>query len=395
MLKRPLGGHSVSGRIGAASGAYYTSRERSREYPSSGGREERRSMRGMGRIFKRGPVYWIAYSYRNKEYRESSGSESESQARKLLKKRIGEGSTGQFLGPNEERVTFEDMADALVTDYEINKLRSIRSLKLSIKHLKDRFALERAIDITTDKIKKYVADRQRDKAANGSINRELSALKRMFKLAVESGRIRFAPHIPMLEENNARQGFVDHGVFLALRDRLPEYLKDPVTFLYLSGWRLGEMRALEWRDVDLAGKIVRLRPAISKNKDGRLLPLSGELLEIIERASSRRRLECVSVFHLDGQPVGDFKRSWATACKAAGSGKVLVHDLRRTAVRNMVRAGIPDRVAMAMSGHKTRSVFDRYNIVSETDLAQAAERLQAHLRTQSAQAKIKPIARGR
>ena len=97
-------------------------------------------MRGMGRIFKRGSVYWIAYSYRNKEYRESSGSESESQARKLLKKRIGEGSTGQFLGPNEERVTFEDMADALVTDYEINKLRSLRSLKLSIKHLKDRFA---------------------------------------------------------------------------------------------------------------------------------------------------------------------------------------------------------------------------------------------------------------
>src|ERR1700722_3072121 len=229
MLKRPLRGYSVSGRlrIGAAVGVYPTSRKRSREYPSSGGREERKSMRGMGRIFKRGSVYWIAYSYRNKEYRESSGSESESQARKLLKKRIGEGSTGQFLGPNEERVTFEDMADALVIDYEINKLRSIRSLKLSIKHLKDRFALERAIDITTDKIKKYIADRQREKAANGSINRELSALKRMFRLAVESGRIRFAPHIPMLEENNARQGFVDHGVFLVLRSHLPNYLKDP------------------------------------------------------------------------------------------------------------------------------------------------------------------------
>lgn len=348
-------------------------------------------MRGMGRIFKRGSVYWIAYSYRNKEYRESSGSESESQARKLLKRRIGEGSTGQFLGPNEERVTFEDMADALVTDYEINKLRSLRSLKLSIKHLKDRFALERAIDITTDKIKKYVADRQREKAANGSINRELSALKRMFKLTVESGRIRFAPHIPMLE-NNARQGFVDHGVFLTLRDRLPEYLKDPITFLYLSGWRLGEMKALEWRDVDLPGKIVRLRPAISKNKDGRLLPLSGELLEIVESAYADRRLDCPYVFHLDGEQVGDFKRSWATACKKAGVGKVLVHDLRRTAVRNMVRAGIPDRIAMALSGHKTRSVFDRYDIVSEADLAQATERLQAHLVAQPTRAKVAPMA---
>ncbi len=76
----------------------------------------------------------------------------------------------------------------------------------------------------------------------------------MFKLAVESGRIRFAPHIPMLEENNARQGFVDHGVFLTLRDQLPDYLKDPITFLYLSGWRLGQMKALERRDVGLPGK---------------------------------------------------------------------------------------------------------------------------------------------
>jgi hypothetical protein len=177
-------------------------------------------MRGMGRIFKRGSVYWIAYSYRNKEYRESSQSESESQARKLLKKRIGEAGTGQFLGPHEERVTFEDMAKALLTDYEINKLRSIRSLKLSIKHLKARFGLERAIDITTEKIKKYIADRQRE--ANGSINRELAALKRMFKLALESGRLRYAPYIQLLEENNARQGFLDHGVFLTLRDRLPE-----------------------------------------------------------------------------------------------------------------------------------------------------------------------------
>lgn len=340
-------------------------------------------MRGFGRVFKRGSVYWIAYSHRNQEYRESSQSENESIARKLLKKRIGEVATGQFVGPDEERVTFEDMADALLTDYEINKQRSIRSVKLSLQHLRGTFGQTLALDITTDRIKKYIAERQYEGAANASINRELSAVKRMFKLAVESGKLRFAPHIPMLAENNARQGFVDHGVFLALREHLPAYLKDPITFLYLSGWRLGEMKALEWRDVDLIGKIVRLRPEISKNKDGRLLPLSGEVLELVERARTKRRLDCPYVFHLDGEPVGDFKRSWATACKAAGTGKILVHDLRRTAVRNMVRAGIPDRVAMTLSGHKTRSIFDRYNIVSETDLARAAERLQTHLNEQS------------
>jgi integrase len=127
---------------------------------------------------------------------------------------------------------------------------------------------------------------------------------------------------------------------------------------------------------------VRLRPELSKNKDGRLLPLQHELLEIIERAKQNRRLDCPFVFHLDGQPIGDFRESWKTACKKAGLADILVHDLRRSAVRNMIRAGIRENVAMALSGHKTRSVFDRYNIVSEGDLANAAERLQAHLEGQ-------------
>jgi integrase len=348
-------------------------------------------MRGEGRIFRRRSVYWIAYYHRGKEHRESSHSESEKEARRLLKKRIGEVGTGRFTAPREERVTFEDLAKALLTDYEINRRRSLRSARLSISHLREFFGLERAVDITTDGVKAYAASRQKEGAANASINRELAALKRMFSLAVQDGRLSTTPYIPTLHEDNARQGFIDHGAFIALRDHLPEYLRDPVTFLYLSGWRLGEMKALEWRDVDLAGKVVRLRPEISKNKDGRVLPLSGEPLEIVERAHARRRFDCPFVFHRDGDLIGDFRKAWSNACKAAGLARILVHDLRRTAVRNMVRAGIPDRVAMTLSGHKTRSIFDRYNIVSEADLEQAAERLQSHLATQSNAAKITPI----
>jgi integrase len=345
----------------------------------------------MGRVFKRGSVYWIAYCFRGKEHRESSRSTKEAEALKLLKSRIGESASGKLIGPVEERVTFEDLADALLVDYEVNRLRSTRSVRLSIKHLKEQFALDRAVEITTERIKRYMAGRHHQGAANASINRELAALKRMFKLAVQSGRVRYAPHIPLLEENNARQGFVDDGVYMALREYLPPYLKDPIAFLYLSGWRVGEMKALEWRDVDMVGRIIRLRPSVSKTKEGRLLPLSGEMLEIVERANASRRLDCRYVFHLEGQPVGDFKRAWATACRRSGKGKVLVHDLRRTAIRNMVRAGIPDRVAMSLSGHKTRSVFDRYNIVSEADLAAATERLQAHLEAQRIQLKVTRI----
>ncbi len=351
-------------------------------------------MRGMGRIFKRGPVYWIAYSYRGKEYRESSRSESESQARKLLKKRIGETSVGAFIGPNEERLTFEGMADMLLTDYQINGKRSVATLRGLIRHLSGAFGMTKAVDITADRIAAYIAHRQREGAANASINRELAALKRMFTLAVRARKLSHAPYVAMLAENNARQGFVDHPGFLAVRDALPAHLKDPITFLYFSGWRAGEMKALEWRDVDLDGKIVRLRPEVSKNKDGRVLPLAGELLEVVERARVKRRPDCPFVFHDDGQPIGNFRKAWRTACRAAGLNEILVHDLRRTAVRNMVRAGVSDRIAMALSGHKTRSIFDRYNIVSESDLVAASERLQAHLGAQATEPKVSPLKHG-
>jgi integrase len=348
-------------------------------------------MRGLGRIFKRGSVYWIAYYHRGKEYRESSESESESQARKLLKKRLGEMGSGKLIGPVEERVTFEEMIEDLLRDYQVNKRKAVKIIEYPIKHLRKSFALDKALDLTTDRINAHIARRQQEGAKNATINRELAALKRMFSLAVQAGKLSSKPYIPTLEENNARQGFLDYGSFLVLREHLPENRKDPVTFLYHSGWRVSEMKALEWRDVDLSGKVVRLRPEISKNKDGRLLPLQGELLEIIERAKQARQLSCPHVFHGNGQPIGDFRKVWKRACKQAGLGKIIVHDLRRSAVRNMVRAGIPERVAMSLSGHKTRSVFDRYNIVSEADLARATQRLQAHLEEQPRVPVVVPI----
>jgi integrase len=112
------------------------------------------------------------------------------------------------------------------------------------------------------------------------------------------------------------------------------------------------MRALEWRDVDLGGKVIRLWPELSKNKDGRLLPLHGELLTLVRRAWSQRRLDCVFVFHADGQAIGTFRKAWKSACKITGLTGTIVHDLRRTAVRNLVRAGISECVAMTLADTK-------------------------------------------
>jgi len=357
--------------------------------------ERRKSLRGLGRTFQRGTVWWVAYYYRNKEIRESSHSDKETDARKLLKKRLGEIGRGRLVGPSEEKVTFEDVEAELIRDYETNARKSLRSAKLSARHLREFFGMNRALDITTDRVRLYISQRQAEHASNASINRELAALKRMFSLAVQAGKLSAKPYIPTLEEQNARTGFLDHGSFLKLRNELPEYLSDPVSFLYLSGWRLSEMKSLEWRDVDTTGKVIRLRPEVSKNKDGRVLPLNGELMDIIERAVRNRLLGCPFVFHRRGKRIGDFRKAWRNACKAAKLGGVLVHDFRRTAVRNLVRAGVAEGVAMKLSGHKTRSVFERYNIVSERDLAEASEKLQGHLSKQPTSGTVVDISTAR
>jgi integrase len=368
-------------------------------------------MRGLGRTYQRGAIWWIAYWHNGKLHRESSQSPNdptsgrrEADAKALLKKRLGEIGRGKLIGARAEKVTFKELSADLETDYKINDKRSLRSVKLSIRHLEKVFGTDRAMEIRTDRIKSYISKRQDEGASNASINRELSALGRMFSLAIEAEKLVYAPHVPRLEENNARQGFLDHGSFLTLQEKLPEYLKDPIWFLYLSGWRKGEMQSLEWRDVDLPGKAIRLRAENSKNKRPRFLALSGELLEVIQRAHARRRLGCRLVFHKDGDPVANFRKSWWKACVAAGLGwfekigegksakkvyhGLIVHDLRRTAVRNMVRAGISEKTAMERSGHRTRAIFDRYDITSEKDQAEASEKLNQYLESQPVSPKV-------
>jgi len=362
---------------------------------------------GLGRIFKKrferngetyeSPNWSVAICYRGKQREFCSKSPNESDAHKFLIKKYQELTRGGLNAANEDKVTLEQMAEDFVRDYEINRKRSIHDARNSVSHLRSFFQLDKAVEITTDRVRAYISSRQREKnrrgrlPTNATINRELAALKRMFTLAKQAGKISSPPYIPTLEENNARQGFIEHGDFLTLQDGLPEHLRDPVTFLYRSGWRVSEMRTLEWRDVDLEGEVVRLRPEIAKNKDGRVLPLRWGLLQIFHRAFTRRRLGCPFVFHKGRRPIGDFKKAWRTGCNTAGLPTLKVHDFRRTAVRNLVRAGVPEKVAMAWTGHKTREVFDRYNIVNEKDLAQAADQLEAYLRRQPAKSKVHAI----
>lgn len=338
----------------------------------------------MGCIYRRGKIYWLKYYQNGEAIRESSGSTKESDAKRLLRQREGDVEKGIPVTPKLNRATLEELLGDVVTDYRVNARRSLSDLERRIRlHLLPFFRGRIAINITAADIRKYVELRQAEKASNGQINRELAVLRRAFSLGVEAVKVTMAPKFSLLQENNVRVGFFERDQFEAVRRYLPEELKAVITFAFITGWRVNsEVLPLQWRQVDFDAGTIRLDAGMTKNGEGRVFPFTAELRSLLGqlRANTtalerQNGLICPWVFHRNGKQIRNFRRAWITACKKAGCPSRIPHDLRRTAVRNLVRAGVPERVAMTLTGHKTRAVFERYNIVSEADLVSAAVRL--------------------
>lgn len=352
----------------------------------------------MGTMYQSGKkgIWWIRFYRNGKPYYENSRSPRKKDAERLLKLREGQVADGRFTGVRTERVRFEEMKEDFLNDYRVNGKRTLDKAEEKAERLAGFFAGWRAVDINTAEVNKYIAKRQEEGAAPATINRELAALKRMFNLAIKAGKQFHKPYIPMLREDNVRTGFFGEVEFLALHEALPDYLRPLVTFAYTTGWRYAEVVNLTWDRVDLAKGVVRLDPGATKNREGRTVVLTERLRAIVTAQWEKTRALVAQrqpdptprevaaavpwvFWHRNGQPLGDFRKAWAKACAEAKVPGRLFHDLRRTAVRNMVRAGVPERVAMTISGHKTRSVFDRYNIVAEADLHEAAQRMGRYL----------------
>jgi len=183
----------------------------------------------MGSIYKRGSVFWIQYYRNGKPYRESAKTEKETEAKRLLRMREGEISEGKITGIHFDKVRFNDLADGFLADYRINEKKSIQRAERSVRQLKTFFDGYRVPEITTPKIQKYIEKRLEEGKLNATVNRELSALKRILNLGLQQTppKVDRVPHIPMLKENNVRQGFFEHSDFIALRDALPSYLSLP------------------------------------------------------------------------------------------------------------------------------------------------------------------------
>lgn len=392
-------------------------------------------------------IYWIQYRRAGKTYAESSESERKGDAVRLLQKREGDIVHGKPITPRMDKLTFDDAAKDLITDYITNGKRSLAVVRRRVeKHLTPFFSGRRMVDITTTLVRAYVLERQtadsiikqkampartraawtkpmpdgtkkriparidpakeeiRRRASNGEINRELALLKRMFSLAIQAGTIMHKPYIAMLREDNVRTGFFEPEQLASVIARLPAEIQPVIEFAYITGWRIAsEVLPLEWSRVDFDAGEIRLNAGTTKNREGRIFPMTDELRAVLQaqHAEHLRLKESWGSFPLvffretkglDGQmkpiAIKSFRKVWQSACTASGCPERFPHDLRRTAVRNLVRAGIAERVAMSMTGHKTPSVFQRYNITSGNDLKDAAKRLNAASAVRRGEAKV-------
>jgi integrase len=302
-----------------------------------------------------------------------------------LFKRPAQANSWTLIGPQEEKLTVAELLNALETHLENKGSKTLTQLKSHLKPVGKFYALDRAICLTSEDVDRYVAERKRKKKAAATINREIGGLKQALNLARKHGRLTRVPYFPMMREGNARQGFFEHSDFEKVLAELPDPINDIARFAYFSGWRRGEIIPPRWDAVDRTAREVRLRT--SKNGQGRVLPLERELWNLIERRWTAQTVEqndgttkiSEFVFHRGSEPIVDFRKICDAAFKKAKTGRKLFHDLRRTAVRNMVRAGVPQSVAMTISGHKTASMFQRYNVTSATDQVEALKRMAAHL----------------
>jgi integrase len=384
----------------------------------------------MGELRQRGRIWWIRYSRNGKRYEESARSTKKGVAIALLKSREGDGAGGRVT-PKVSRFRFDEAADDLLNDYRTNGKRSTAAVEGKITlHLQPWFGGRRMTSITTADIRAYVAKRQSDTeiiqrpytvtlkdgsvrqvperrraiagVSNAEINRELTILKRIFSLAIQAEKLLHKPHIPLLREDNTRTGFFEREQFDSVRSHLPAALGPVVEFAYITGWRIAsEILPLEWRQIDFQAGEIRLDAGTTKNREGRVFPMTDDLRVLLEtqhaehlRLKQTGQIEPWVFFRmvakgrggaLRPKPILRFNKAWKVACAAAGCPGRIPHDFRRTAIRNMVRRGVPERVSMALAGHKTRSVFERYNIVSDGDLRTAATQLRGLTGTKQGQ----------
>lgn len=340
--------------------------------------------RGSAKPYLRGKIWWVRYSVpgEGNERFESSKSTNKKDAIRLLNKRRKEIDDRQVTSTD---ATVSDLLHLYLDDQKRQKRHSYKQADGYVRlHLEPAFGKIRTSALTTKMIKAFIDQKQIADYANASINRWLEALRRAYTLGLKElpPLVYVAPEIEDLmldEEDNVREGFLEHEQYVRLRDELPDHQRLILVIGYHLGMRRGEILKLRWDQVDWDANLIRLEKKQTKGRKARNAPLYGELRAWLDMAYSARDRECSFIVSWKGRGIREVKTAWKKARERAGVPGLLIHDLRRTACRNMIRAGISEKRAMEISGHKTNNIFKRYDITDERDIQADGERLARYL----------------
>jgi integrase len=373
--------------------------------------EKPKRERGTGSVYqnKGSSVWQIKFYDRGKPERESSHSTDKAVAEKLLRRRLAEVTTDTFIP--RQNIKVDALIQDVLADYRKDNRKSTDQVEARWRnHLSEFFSRMKASDVKTDRIERYIKHRLDQGTERATLNRELAVLKRALRLAFRSGKLKALPYVPMLKESNARQGFLELDGYARLAGECAKvglWLRALLETAYTFGFRLGELRSMRCRQVNLFANTIWLET--SKNGEPRETVMTASVRELLTALIVGKKPDDF-VFDRDGAPVGNFRKTWASVCVAAGVGwfhcpecdeKVTVdadgptvhcgrelgrsdlvyrglifHDLRRSAVRGLIRAGVSQKTAMSITGHKTISVFQRYQIVSPADKQEATRMLE-------------------
>ena len=336
---------------------------------------------GAGSIYQRGKIWWVQVYIDGKPIIQSSKSTKKSEAVKFRNKLLAKKERGEFTGGRPEKVLIGELLDDVLKSDIKDTTRYIWD-KVIEKSIRPFFGKLRAQRLSTDQMDEYRLKRKGQGRSDATVNRELSILRTAFHNARKRTppKVHIVPYFPMVQETTIRKGFLTDAQYAILRDALPAELKALFITAYITGVRKGELLAITWPQLDFETCAITLEHGETKNQEARSVPIiAGDMHKLLTAAKRDRDTNYPRspwVFNRRGEPIKDFRWAWDQACEAAGVPDLNFHDLRRTAVRNMRRAGVPQVVRMKISGHKTDSMERRYNIVDAEDLSNARELLE-------------------
>jgi integrase len=351
-----------------------------------------------GSIYQRNAVWWVKYYIpgQAKPIRQSTGTTDRDEAIKQLRLKMAS------QPPPVAAVTVGYLLDLLIADWQQAGRKSTANVRSKIDtHLRPAFGTMKPAAVGSRAVQLFIQQKQRQELANATINRLLAALRRAFNLGYQQDPplVAHVPHFPRLPEAAPRSGLIGHDTYRQLCNLLPQHARLALVISYHTGARKGEILTIRRADVDMTKRRIERPAKATKSGHARYLPIYGDMVGEIEMALAQPAHDCPFLIRRSFKKrpgvaeVLNFAKAWATACQLAQVPAALFHDLRRTALTNMIDAGLPEREAMEISGHRTRAVFDRYHIVTAKRLEANARKLEAALTAKDAQLNTAPADR--